>query len=184
MGGSGSSRWGAHTPAPTVESSLALPVRAVVTPHDGPQLTLWAGYTRTATIDACAYEQDGGYQVRVRSTVLSADGRMGAQELFIVTHQTAAGIPQHRWQCPLSPADAPCPRLVRTLYLPPDGEAFGCRHCHGLVYASSQRHNKRYDYLVALLRGDEDTARRYQATYDRAMDRLDRHTDWLRRHSP
>ena len=55
-----------------------------------------------------------------------------------------------RWWflCPLSGGVAACGRRVRRLYF--RGRYFGCRHCHGLAYRSSQRSDSR---VYALARG-------------------------------
>lgn len=41
-----------------------------------------------------------------------------------------------------------CQRRVAKLYLPPGGKYFGCRHCYGLTYRSSQEHYQRADELA------------------------------------
>lgn len=38
--------------------------------------------------------------------------------------------------CPLQPNGRNCRRRVTTLYLPPGGKYFGCRHCYQLTYES------------------------------------------------
>jgi hypothetical protein len=53
--------------------------------------------------------------------------------------------------CPLSRSGGgACSRRVRSLYLPPGAELFGCRHCHQLAYTSSQESHK-WDGLFASL---------------------------------
>ena len=46
-----------------------------------------------------------------------------------------------RWwfACPMPAESGRCGRRVAKLFLPPGGRQFGCRHCHGLVYTSSQQ---------------------------------------------
>ncbi|HJZ56062.1 MAG TPA: hypothetical protein VKE74_13930 [Gemmataceae bacterium] len=58
-----------------------------------------------------------------------------------------------RWWfvCPLSVNGVACGRRVRKLYL--RGKYFGCRHCHGLAYTSSQESDSR---VYALLHGGLD----------------------------
>jgi hypothetical protein len=55
-----------------------------------------------------------------------------------------------RWWfvCPLARGDRVCGRQARKLYLV--GRYFGCRHCHGLTYASTQQSDPR---VYAALRG-------------------------------
>ncbi len=43
---------------------------------------------------------------------------------------------------------AECGKRVGKIYLPPGGDRFACRRCHGLTYRSCQEHNKRVDELV------------------------------------
>jgi hypothetical protein len=85
----------------------------------------------------------------------------------IVSRVTAADIRQRFSRCPLARSATPRDRLVRTIYLPPGGVYFGCRHCYGLVYAKCQEHDKRFDYLAALMRGDLQAALRFQPAYER-----------------
>jgi hypothetical protein len=58
-----------------------------------------------------------------------------------------------RWwfRCPLSRNGVACDRRVRKLYL--SGKYFGCRHCHDLVYRSSQESDSR---VYALARAGLD----------------------------
>lgn len=61
-----------------------------------------------------------------------------------------------RWWfiCPLEH----CGRRVGKLYLPPGGQYYGCRHCYGLTYRSSQESDKRVSALARQIRrGDVDT---------------------------
>ncbi len=56
---------------------------------------------------------------------------------------TACHLGGVRWWfvCPLSANGVACGRRVRKLYL--RGKYFGCRHCHGLTYTSSQESDSR-----------------------------------------
>src|SRR6185369_10595101 len=65
-------------------------------------------------------------------------------------HSTAIFRSRRRWwfECPIevgSDGEFPikCLNRCAVLYLPPDGEKFGCRKCHRLAYRSSQTHDKR-----------------------------------------
>jgi len=51
-------------------------------------------------------------------------------------------------RCPLQHNGVPCRRRVLQLYLPPGGQLFGCRKCHGLTYSSCQEHDRRIDTFV------------------------------------
>jgi hypothetical protein len=44
----------------------------------------------------------------------------------------------------------PCKKRVRALYATPREKLFGCRECHNLAYESTQRHDKRIDWLLEL----------------------------------
>ncbi len=61
-----------------------------------------------------------------------------------------------RWWfiCPLAKNGVACGRRIRKLYL--WGRYFGCRHCHGLTYRSSQESDSR---VYAALRGGLDLDR-------------------------
>lgn len=69
---------------------------------------------------------------------------------------TACHLGGVRWwfACPLSTGGVACGRRARRLYL--HGRYFGCRHCHGLTYRSSQESDPR---VYAALRGGLDLAR-------------------------
>lgn len=47
------------------------------------------------------------------------------------------------WMCPIAIKGVPCRRRCRLLFMPPGEGFFGCRHCHRLVYRSSQEAGKR-----------------------------------------
>ncbi len=95
-----------------------------------------------------------------------------------------------RWWfiCPLAKNGVACGRRVRKLYL--WGRYFGCRHCHGLAYRSSQESDSR---VYAALRGGLDPSRFADADrmsvsqlgfalkvltfQQKQLDRLDRRTE-------
>lgn len=68
---------------------------------------------------------------------------------------TGCHLGGRRWWfiCPLTTNDIKCERRVRKLYL--CGKYFGCRHCHGLTYTSSQESDSR---VYAALRNGYDFA--------------------------
>ncbi len=117
-------------------------------------------------------------------TVCTADGENYAQ--FQYTHtQRSTGektecdyrvqlvtTPCHlggvRWWfiCPLSRNGAPCGRRVGTLYCPPGGKYYGCRHCYNLSYESrNEARHGRFAYM-----------NRYM-TLDRRMEKLREQTN-------
>lgn len=51
--------------------------------------------------------------------------------------------------CPIVKNGKACNRRVGTLYLPPGGGYFGCRHCHDLTYDDQKTHNKCFDHFKA-----------------------------------
>ncbi len=75
-------------------------------------------------------KQRMGYVVKVTSTGC----RLGGRRFWL--------------RCPLLRNGVPCDRKVLRLYLPPGGQMFGCRHCHGLTYRSCQDHDQRVDDLA------------------------------------
>jgi hypothetical protein len=107
--------------------------------------------------------------VTMRYTVTLHGQAPEPMEYFLPIMQriTAAGIRQKLWVCPLVVNGRHCGRTVRALYRPGGARYFGCRHCYRLVYASAQGHNKSFDYLAALQRGDLRAALRYEGDYER-----------------
>jgi hypothetical protein len=71
---------------------------------------------------------------------------------------TACHLGGVRWWfvCPLVKGGVACGRRVRKLYL--RGKYFGCRHCHGLTYRSTQESDKR---VYALARAGLDAIPRF-----------------------
>ena len=69
-------------------------------------------------------------------------------EIRLTTTPCNFGGHRYWFICPLSIDSVGCGRRVRTLYLPPGGKYFGCRHCYNLTYKSQQEHDKRVDALL------------------------------------
>lgn len=69
-------------------------------------------------------------------------------EIPLTTTPCNFGGHRYWFICPLSVDGRACRRRVRTLYLPPRGKYFGCRHCYNLTYKSQQEHDKRVDALL------------------------------------
>ena len=82
-------------------------------------------------------EWDGMIQLR---------GDYSVQEVLMIAQPCHYGGKRWWFICPLSKDGIDCRKKVKKLYLI-RGE-FGCRHCHGLTYASAQMHDKRTDALV------------------------------------
>ena len=94
--------------------------------------------------------RDGGADAMELRCTPSASGAVRVAYRFrgrdLACSIALRSVPQHfggeRWflECPmLMPNGEPCERRVRTLYLPPGGRYFGCRHCHDLTWQSVQR---------------------------------------------
>lgn len=156
MGGYGSTRWGGHRTAATVEEAKRLPVQDVLRHGPGVYGMEWTrGDRPSGSIGYTVEVRDGHTRVWLSYTVTSRGGepRPHAYPVDVATVRTAAGLEQRLWRCPLPHNGASCGRLVRSLLLPPGGEYFGCRQCHRLTYRSRQEHDKndgrRLDMLLA-----------------------------------
>jgi hypothetical protein len=90
--------------------------------------------------------------VRLLYRVGVNDGERESMNYRVELETTALPWGGVRWwfRCPLSVNGLPCGRRVSKLHLPPGGKYFGCRHCHGLTYESSQE-SHRYDSVFAML---------------------------------
>ena len=89
------------------------------------QLFLWFDYTITEW--ASGEKKDMNYPVRLTTTKCNFGG---IRYWFI---------------CPLVVNGRSCNRRVGALYLPPNGEYFGCRHCYDLTYKCQKEHDKSAD---------------------------------------
>ncbi len=65
----------------------------------------------------------------------------------VVTTPCNIGDLKYWFICGLTTNGRYCGRRVAKLYLPPNGEYFGCRHCHDLTYRCQKEHDKRLDWL-------------------------------------
>ncbi len=90
------------------------------------------GYTLTVG------EKDGTFRVQYRFA--ESKESLDYPVRLVTTGCHLGGV---RWWfiCPLVKDGRACGRRVRKLYL--SGKYFGCRHCHGLAYSSSQRSDSR-----------------------------------------
>jgi hypothetical protein len=107
-----------------------------------PEPSSTVGYTLTVGKD------DGALRLDYR---MVASGEALAYPIRLVTSPCHLGGVRWWFHCPLSVNDVACGRRVRKLYF--RGRYFGCRHCHGLAYRSSQESDSR---VYAALRGDLD----------------------------
>jgi hypothetical protein len=197
MGGCFSGRWGNHRKATTAEECRVIDLAAV---HDGSPtagragVLRWHGRTGVAAEVGFAVVPTAAGGLALRLAYRWTPGRSeDGREVTLLVALERAALPQggFRWwgRCPLAREGTPCRRRVGKLYLPPGSAYFGCRACHRLAYASSQRHDRRVDQLLrdpdALLR----LARDPQAVpvtqlglVLRALDELRRRDErWLRR---
>ncbi|WDI42106.1 hypothetical protein [Bremerella sp. P1] len=73
-------------------------------------------------------------------------------EIPVPLQTTPVHLGGFRWwfTCPLTVNGKPCERRVGSLYLPPNSQYFGCRHCHNLSYKSSQTAHLVERYLAGI----------------------------------
>jgi hypothetical protein len=81
---------------------------------------------------------------------LSTPERIQHQSVQITTTNCNFGGIRRWFRCSLIRNNYPCKRHVRVLYSTPHERLFGCRKCHNLTYESSQKHDKRIDWLLKL----------------------------------
>src|SRR5262245_13691493 len=144
MGGVLSSRWGWHTKRQTVEESRALDLAEVARKTT---LNAWSsgrvswshGDKEVASISYTVGREDGARVLTLEYTVTGTGERVTIPIRLEATRPCFGGL---RWW-----GRCPCGRRVGKLYLPDGATRFACRHCHGLTYASCQRHDKRADAL-------------------------------------
>ena len=170
MGGYGSTRWDDHTRATTVEESLALslnPLRTGLNAVANGTAARWGGTLQwsargevTAALSYFIERRGSGPIVRPVYTRKRRDGERIAHDdrVRVVATQSHYGGRRWWWLCPLVVNGIPCRRRVGKLYLPPDGQYFGCRHCHRLTYASSQE-SRKLTGIAGHLGVDEETVR-------------------------
>ena len=167
MGGSGSTRWTNHTPAPLVEESLRIdlldgeiqsalrePGEAIATitfSLAGQPLSEWHVYVPPAT-------GDGSRKLLVRP----ADDPHEPAQIFEL-RQVRVGFHERVYAvCP------GCEKTTRILFALPDKGRFACKRCNRLQYQSVREHDARLDKIIkAIKTGDEEALNRYVAEFDR-----------------
>lgn len=159
MGGYGSTRWGSHSKATTVEECRTIDVsrwvREGVIALDTWRMGGWA-WTNSYTGEQTA---SIGYEVDTRGRppwarlfyTVTPWGREPEKYdykiLLATTHPNYGGL---RWWfvCPLTKGGRACYRRCGKLYLPPGGRYYGCRQCYELTYESAQEHDPRVSRLA------------------------------------
>jgi hypothetical protein len=146
----GRRRW---TDRGTVEQCACLSVRS---------LALTNAFRCRETLGALTWAECN-HELRVRwrlawvsgDFVLSLSNETGyarvlAEEQTIRVSSTPCHFGGRRWWliCP-GLDDNVCGRRVYTIYLPGGLRAFLCRHCYGLTYTSTQKHDQRLDRLAS-----------------------------------
>jgi hypothetical protein len=142
MGSLGSTRWGRHRKAMTVEHCRVLDAGLLA--RKG---SLQPGRTGTVSWSRGGQEIDSvGFEVRQVQATLSIVLNYNIMQtgepvrLPIPLETTPVHFGGVRWWflCPLHVDGVPCGRRVGKLYLPPVGRSFGCRACCRLSYRSCQ----------------------------------------------
>jgi hypothetical protein len=65
-----------------------------------------------------------------------------AYAIELTTTEPGFGGRRYWFRCPLAPEGDPCGRRSRVLYVPQFAHYLGCTACHGLTYASRQKHRQ------------------------------------------
>jgi len=176
MGGYGSSRWGSHSKATTVEECrLIEAARWVREGIIAPDTRRWGSWIwtnsysgeQTASIGYEVNTTGAPSWVRLYYTVTPRGGAPVDYDYRILLASTMPNYGGRRWWfvCPLDRAGGSCDRRCGKLYMPPGGRYYGCRHCYRLTYESAQEHDPRVSRLAndpmalyAAMRGAIDDA--------------------------
>jgi hypothetical protein len=121
--------------------------------------TWFRGEKQTASIGYTVRPEGEGLVLVLRYTWTPWGAKEGrAVELPVRLERQPMRFGGCRWwgRCPLVVNGRPCNRRIGKLHCPPGSAYFGCRVCHGLIYASAQEHDQRVD---ALRRDPEALAR-------------------------
>lgn len=186
MGGTGSGRWEGHQKKTTTEKCYmvnvnklkgALSEAASSGPDGDHSGTLTMVRINDASVRRISYviECPEGAGLVVRITHIRDTGVLREevdQRVELVTSEPNFGGVRWYFWCPLTVNGEPCNRRAEKLYLPPNRKLFGCRHCYGLTYKSSQQ-SHRFDSVVKMITPDApDCARELlkQAFLERARE--------------
>ncbi len=161
MGGYGSTRWGSHWKANTVDQYRYLDAGRLS------QLGVLRSNVQVYGARITWNENDGkelasiGYDARIGGLDGSIRlyytwSRQGKSEemdywMRVVSNPRHVGGLQWYFVCPLSVNGRACGRRAKKLYL--GGKWFGCRRCYGLTYRSCQESHQ-HDRVWKLLAGD------------------------------
>lgn len=184
MGGYGSGRWGWHSKATTVEECISLDANRWmregilvdgIRRAGGWQWTYGDGRKNSISYQVNTDADPLWVRLMYKTGGNEIDYKLGLQ----TTPCTFGGV---RWwfTCPLVVGGRCCGRRVGKVYLPAGQKYFGCRHCYGLSYRSSQESDKRVSALLnnpaallAIGEGIGDAAPRDLFLFMKALQRLD-----------
>jgi hypothetical protein len=165
MGGTGSGRWTYYDKKRTVEECWAMSIsevdRVVDLRDPGPASKALrptipkTGKRMSPVRTKSKVGDDGTPLLGLSYTVKDRQGLEHRVEEVLRLQTTRPNFGGLRWwfSCPRMLDGEECGRRVGTLYRPPGGRYFACRHCLGLTYESCQR-SHRYDGLFALVVGE------------------------------
>jgi hypothetical protein len=165
MGGTGSGRWTYYDKKRTVEECWAMSIsevdRVVDLRDPGPASKALrptipkTGKRMSPVRTKSKVGDDGTPLLGLSYTVNDRRGLEHRLEEVLRLQTTRPNFGGLRWwfSCPRMLDGEECGRRVGTLYRPPGGRYFACRHCLGLTYESCQR-SHRYDGLFALVVGE------------------------------
>jgi hypothetical protein len=145
MGGYGSGRWRTHNRRQVVESSLYVSIDdlpAITHPAEHHWLPVRRHGGKIAGNLPChsLLLDDGSLAIRFRIPI---GDEILRQAIPIGNTPARAGGSRGCFCCPVAIQEGRCGRPCRKLYAPPGAETLGCRRCHRLAYAKSQRRVER-----------------------------------------
>jgi hypothetical protein len=176
MGGYGSTRWGSHSKATTVEECRTIDVsrwvREGIIAPDVVRLGSWIltnSYSGERLASIGYHVDTTGQQAWARLFyTITPWGREPVDydyKILLATTRPYYGGRRWWFVCPLIKGGRACYRRCGKLYLPPGGRHYGCRQCYELSYESAQEHDPRVSRLAndpmalyAAMRGSIDDA--------------------------
>ena len=143
MGGYGSTRWGWSQKKTQVEECLKFSIFSIkdyLKPGFRGASYWYRGERKVASIRYRVLGEDTPTSVRLDYSITKHIGEKTNLDYCVqlTTTPLAWGGERYWLICPLTINGQPCSRRVGCLYLPPNGQYFGCRHCYNLTYRSSQ----------------------------------------------